>query len=802
MPDTNLAPHVLSRGPSGARIMIVGDAPSEHDIAFGYPFAGYSGQELSRMLHDAGIMLSECFLTYVARQRPFANDTDAWICQTKKDVAAHSADPSWQWVHDKLVAKPVVDGLSLLRQEINLVKPNVIIAVGNLAFWGLTGQWGVGDWRGSVMPSTLPNIPVTKIVPTYSPGLITRQWSWRAVCVNDLKRAAKEAQFPEIISPDYKFIIRPNFATAFAVLTDLKRKLDAAPTHLSIDIETRQGHIACIGIAWSKLDAVCIPLLCTERADGYWNAEEEVQLMLLLQQILTHRNLRGSGQNFLYDAQYFWRHLRYKPRIWMDTMIAQHVCWAGSPKALDYQASLYCEQYRFWKNEGKEWRVSAMGEDQLWHYNCEDCVRTFEIAEVHEKNLASLALEKVFDSQMTLYWLVLDTMIRGVRFDQQNRSKFALLLSDEIAAREQWFIDVLGHPLNPKSGPQMKKLFYDDLQMPVQRNRKTGQPSLDDEALRRIGVKEPLLLPIIRKISEYRSLNVFLSTFVNAPLDQDHRMRCSYNVAGTETFRFSSSENAFGSGTNLQNIPQGGDDGDGLELPNVRSLFLPDPGMTLFDTDLSSADLRVVVWESDEVEMKRMLSEGLDPYTEVAKEFYHDKSITKNDPRRKKFKSFCHGTNYLGTARGLAMRLGLSIHESESTQAWYFHRFPRIKERQEYMKEQLRKHHFVQNAFGYRRYYFDRIDDNVFREAAAWIPQSSVAVYINRIWERFVINIPQVQILLQVHDSLVGQFPSYLEKETLAKMDAEASQIYLPYTDPLVIPLGVKISSVNWGECA
>lgn len=522
--------------------------------------------------------------------------------------------------------------------------------------------------------------------------------------------------------------------------------------------------------------------------------------MFLLQQVFTHPNLRGSGQNFLYDAQYFWRHLRYKPRIWMDTMLAHHVCWAGTPKALDYQASIYCEHYAFWKNDGKEWRSSGMGEDQLWSYNCEDCVRTFEIAEVHDANIRQLNLTKVNDFQQSLFWFILDTMIRGVRFDQTHRNEFALTLSDEIARREQWFLDVLGHPLNPKSGAQMKRLFYEDLNLPIQRNRKTGQPSLDDESLNRLAQKEPLIRPIVRRISEYRSLGVFLSTFVNAPLDSDARMRCSYNIAGTETYRLSSSENAFGSGTNLQNVPKGGDDGDGLDLPNVRSLFLPDPGMTIFDTDLSSADLRVVVWESDESEMKRMLLEGLDPYTEVAKEFYHDKTIGKKDPRRQKFKSFCHGTNYLGSARGLAMRLGISVAESERTQAWYFHRFPRIRERQEFMKEQLRKHRYVQNGFGYRRYYFDRIDDDVFRQAAAWIPQSSVAIYINHVWVRCVLNIPQLEVLLQVHDSIVFQAPTYLKDVVREQVKAEAAKVAIPYADPLVIPLGVQQSDRNWGE--
>jgi DNA polymerase I - 3'-5' exonuclease and polymerase domains len=138
------------------------------------------------------------------------------------------------------------------------------------------------------------------------------------------------------------------------------------------------------------------------------------------------------------------------------------------------------------------------------------------------------------------------------------RAEFALELEDEIVERERFFRDLLGHPLNPRSAPQMKALFYDDLHCKPNWKRQPGMPptlTLDDKALEKISHEEPLLRPLIRGIQEHRSLNVFLSTFVNAPLDIDGRMRTSYNICGTETFRFSSSENAFGSGTNLQNIP-------------------------------------------------------------------------------------------------------------------------------------------------------------------------------------------------------------------------------------------------------
>jgi DNA polymerase-1 len=196
-----------------------------------------------------------------------------------------------------------------------------------------------------------------------------------------------------------------------------------------------------------------------------------------------------------------------------------------------------------------------------------------------------------------------------------------------------------------------------------------------------------------------------------------------------------------------------------------------------------------------------MLAAGLDPYTEIAKEFYNDGSIRKSDPRRQQFKSFAHGTNYLGTARGLAKRLGLSVAQAERTQAWYFRRFPRIRQWQDSLKSNLAATRSVSNKFGYRKYYFDRIDGQIYNRAAAWIPQSTVGLLINRIWANIRDNEPDIRILLQVHDSLVGQYPiakAAYYRERLA----ELSRITIPYpSDPLIIPTGIKTSQKSWGDC-
>jgi len=803
--------------------MILGEAPGEQEVLRGEPFCGYAGQELSNMLKDAGIMRSSCFVTNVIRVQPPGNDLSAFIPSKKSDIT-----PLHVNVQGKFVLPIVRDGLEMLKREIEMCRPNVILAFGNVSLWALTGKWGITSWRGSVLECNL-DLALDykpKVVPVYHPSMILRQWSWRPIAVHDIKRAATQSKFPELIRPEYSFVFRPDYSTAETVLKQLLNEADRRyrqPTgpglerigpddprlKLSVDIETRAGHIACIGIAWSKKDALCIPLMCVERPAGYWSEEEELQLHLLMKRLLTHQGVEVVGQNFAYDAQYFERWLLYTPRLVRDTMLAQHSMFSNMQKGLDFLSSMYCEHHEYWKDEGKEWDPKKHDEDQYWQYNCKDAVITFEVDETEQKAIQSLAasgwskLPEVEAFQQKLFWPVLDTMNAGIRADIKTRSQMAAMLFEEISKREQWLIDVLGFPVNIKSPLQMKDLFYGILKQKPILGRASGTPSCDDESMRKLAEREPLLKPIVRKISELRSLGVFLSTFVNAPLDVDGRLRCSFNIAGTETYRFASKKNAFGSGLNMQNIPKGSESDDGedaLDLPNVRSLFQPDPGKTFFDIDLDSADLRIVAWEAEISEMKAMLAEGKKVYVEVMKEYYKNPSMTKHDREYKLFKGLCHGTHYLGSSKGLAERLGLGVHEVDVIQKWYFGKFPNLKKWHNELKDQVLKRRMVENIFGYRQYFFDRIEGTIFNQAVAWIPQSTVGCLINRAYMNIHENHKDIQVLLQVHDSLAGQFDTSLGDDAIRRI-VDSAQIALPYDDPCIIPVGVVTSTKSWGEC-
>ena len=236
-------------------------------------------------------------------------------------------------------------------------------------------------------------------------------------------------------------------------------------------------------------------------------------------------------------------------------------------------------------------------------------------------------------------------------------------------------------------------------------------------------------------------------------------------------------------------------------IPNIRKMFIPDEGKEIFDLDLDSADLRIVTWESDCKWMKAQFAAGTKPYVEVAKEYYHDPSITKKHPAYSTFKKLCHGTNYMGKPPTIAAQCGLLVSEVERIQKWYFGMCPEIKKWQDDLVRRAMSTATMSNAFGYRRKWFDRIEGNILNEMVAWIPQSTVALIINHAYVQIDARLPDVEILLQVHDSLTGQFPTADRERHLADIVRE-STIVVPYPDPLIVPVGLKLSTDSWGDCA
>lgn len=816
--------------------MICGEAPGAQEDSVGKPFQGASGMELNRILHDADIMRSEVYVTNVCKFRPQNNDLDNFIAGTIK-----ARGPQHTQMRDRWVTKEVTEGYAELLAEIEMVKPNLIVTLGNLAMWTLTGNWGVTKWRGSQLVAEPPIISWVetlghnfKVIPTIHPAAVLRQWELRPVVVNDFRRARRHMQSRSYDNiPSWSFAVRPTYVQAVETLTRLISSADHTDTWIDFDIETKHGHIDCFCISWTKCDALCIPLMCRADKAGYWAADEEAYLVWLTYRLLTHPRVSVRWQNGLYDAQYVFKHWHFIPRGRQDTMISQHSAFCSLPKGLGFLGSMYADFYRYWKDEGKI--ASNEPEEQRWRYNGQDCVYTREAGEVLTTTLATMGLAEVDAHQQRLFYPVLKAMLRGVRVRDKVRKTMALELQEALSAREAFLYTVLGHSINTASSKQMQALFYDDLrQPPVMKRDKYGfmRPTCDDEALTRIAAREPLLKPICNAIADIRTLTKFMNDFVLMALDDDGRMRCSFNIAGDAggksapySYRLSSGKNAFGNGGNLQTIPSEKSKSTGkaaargsmdFTLPNIRTMYGPDAGFDFFDLDLDRADLQVVAWEADDPVLKSALRLGVDihllntyaidgteppPLDELVET--HPSYWGYRTPRkhlREFSKVFAHATDYLGKSKTVAAHTGRLVHEIDRAQKNYFGRYPGIKRYQDRIIAQVTKHRFVENRFGYRWYIFQRIDDQIMPAAVAWIPQSTVGAVINRIWLAFDEQLPQVQTLLQVHDSLAGQMPSHLKAELVPRM-RELSKIVVPYEDPLIIPTGIKTSPISWGDC-
>lgn len=833
---------IKSVGPKPARIMIVGEHPSVNDEQAGMPFQGQTGEELTKMLHEAGIARTECYITHVSKHRP--QNTDSRFLFKDGFTKTMKGTGKMCLPTDQLAAD-----LLTLEQEIREVKPNVIVAAGNMAHWALmrtaSAKSGIADWRGSELklPEYFKHDAV--VIPIYAPSTIMKQWAWRNITVHDLRVRAKRYMDTTVLQvPDYRFIVRPTFDQAMTTLLGLYKRLDASPSpmRIAVDIETRMHLTACIGLAWSTTEAMCIPLLCVENVDGYWHSEAEAAIYLALSDVLTHPKCAVVGQNFAYDSQYFGRYHGFLPRVTDDTMMMQHVCFPGIQKGLDFLSSMYCNFHQFWKNEGKEWNPKYQPEEQLWAYNCKDAVITYEVANELDKVIDKLGFRKQYDFQMELWHHVLTMMLRGVAINRQTRSDLALELMNALCEREHQINYIAGFPLNPRSPAQMQKFFYEDMGFPKQYSRKTRNAdgsrkvTTDEEALQAIIRKEPLLRDFVRLIVESRSLGVFLSTFVQARLGPDGRIRCYYNVAGAESLRYTSAEDAFGSGTNLQNLPRGNEEEIEItelvqyNLPNIRKLFIPDPGYEIGEVDLAGADAQVVAWDSDDEILKEIFRKNLKLHVENGKLMYGASMMGpdgKREPYYTRVKMGVHLTNYGGSAKTCAAALNITIHEAEKFQRRWFEIHPKILAWQERKQAELMRTRSVSNMFGYRRLYFDRIE-GLLGEALAWTPQSTVACVTNRaivncnplvtarmlqqeaaaidFQERDLRNLRRhqlkelgFQLLLQVHDSLVFQYPIRNRHQILPVLQ-QALSVTVPYPDPLVIPWGLKLSDKSWGD--
>ena len=352
-------------GPRDAKVLAIGEAFGEAELASGLPFAGTSGKELFFMLGEAWPDIwpeGHANIKHTAL-RDMANHTNYWLSMREEWLSRASVlftnvlnlHPPGNKLEifctDKAhvgpnYALPAISRAAYLRPEylpeverlfaeIREVRPNLVLALGNTACWALLRLTNIGSIRGAC---TWSQECAVKVLPTYHPAGVLRQWSWRTVVIADFMKARREAEFPEIRRPERQVICDPT-------LEDI-RFWSAAAVHapmLSVDIETARGQITCIGFARTEVNAIVIPFIRRDLSSYWPDHKSEVEAWKLVRDLLLCP-VAKLFQNGLYDIQYLWK-MGFRIRnAQHDTMLLHHSLYPELQKGLGFLGSIYSNE--------------------------------------------------------------------------------------------------------------------------------------------------------------------------------------------------------------------------------------------------------------------------------------------------------------------------------------------------------------------------------------------------------------------------------------------------------------------------
>lgn len=786
---------VPPEGPSDANVAVVGEAPGKNELRRGRPFIGKSGKLLRGLMDSVGLNTSECWITNVVKRKTPGNKTEKWRKQNPDEFDQH---------------------VRKLQEELQEIDPNVIIPVGKTALRTLCSKSKVGNWRGSIIPSTL--LQDQKCVPTYHPAAALRMYIWRYWIKFDLKRAKEESQTPAFPELGYNYILEPSFEECIAYLRRCQKG-----THHAFDIEVSGKEVSCISFA-AEGDGSAISIPFMKKTDRglreYFSASQETQIWTEIARLLEDEGIKSIAHNATFDTTFLHECYGIVPKQIHDTMVAQAILWPDFPKGLDFVTSIYTK-IPYYKDDGKH--AKALGRN-YWKYNAKDSIVLTEAFPQMVDDLRRTKRWDTYDHQRELIEPACFMTRRGVDADEEGLNEW----SQELGERYEELLDEIEEHtgeygrLNPNSPKQCKEYFYEFRgEKPYKYN---GKPTTREKAMKQLagtkGYEEASL------VLEARGLRKMKGTYADIDLDDDGRMRGSINVVGTRFGRFSSSQTIHGTGGNMQNLPYG-----------FREYLRPDDGYVGYEVDLGQAENRVVAYLGSDHNMIEAFESDQDIHSKTAgyvlrisyeealerhQKWEEAKEVGDKEAQRKYAaeigngmrsprywgKRSNHAFNYGMGKRKAARLLEIPPKEAGKLRQRYLEAYPGVEEFWQRVQDQLHENRELVNLLGRRYTFLDRINSSTLKDAYSFIPQSTVVDHLNLTALREVYEdqetYGELEVLNQVHDSIWFQIPLDLSWHEHAAM---LMQLCKSMESPLTcrgrqfsIPAEIEIAPNNFME--
>lgn len=812
--------YVPGIGPSNAKLALVGEAPGADEDRLLIPFSGKSGKLVDECLDYAGVPRSSVYLTNVCKVRPPNNDLNL--------------------LH--MVGHRLEDFLPQLEAEISALQPNCILAIGATALRALVGIDGIKHYRGSIL-QTRSGI---KVVPTLHPaGLLHSEgedsgltWKDLTYIKWDFARAVEESKFREYDIPRRNLIVCRSSI-------DLYRFLDKYSTHdlVSVDIETFRTIPICIALAFNSDEAISIPLANIH--GGFVPQSDLINLWKEVADILANPRIRKIGQNFKFDEKqltdclngtlFFGLRTR---SFFFDTLLAFRTLYPELPGKLEFITSVLTKE-PYYKEEGKGFNPKKDKFDRLLLYNAKDAAVTFECYERELEELRERNLDDFFFSRvMPLHPFYSRVESRGVRRDNFQQKYLLEKYKDKLKELQEE-LNSLCEPFigaerkinansNGASG-DVPWLVFVVLGFP--KRQSTDEKTLD--ALMRNHAKDGTKKRILELILELRKVRKVIGTYVEAEVDYRGRLLTSFRIAletgRTSTSILKSPVTTEPMGAAFQTLTKHGEVGS-----DIKSMYLPDDGCCILEPDLSGAEARVVAVLARDEKLKKIFKYNLDVHRitygwidsccpddllalffaetnedkiqELKKEINKILKQRIDDETRQIGKKFRHAGHYDMGKRTASEQTGLSEWRCGKILEKFHASNPNIRGVYHEGTRDILEHNdrTLVNPFGRVRQFLDRWGHELFKEAYAQIPQSTVSDQTKFAAIRVEKRCPFIKIFSESHDSFAAHTPIDKVDEVILVMKEELetpidfSKCSMGGNELLVIPAEITMYEKNW----
>jgi len=744
---------VPPEGSRYAKVILIGEAPAKEEVLTGRPFQGSAGRYLNRFLRLAGLRRNELYITNVSKNRA-PKDTMSLIPFQELEM--------WR--------KRLIDELN------GLFEPKILVPLGRYALESVTDKKGISNFRGSILTPRECIRHKCIVVPTLHPSVVHYNYSVWPLIVADLARVRKLAESDVPYEPPtFNFIIRPTFQQVIDTLEMLKK---ANFPMVVIDVETPHDRLSAIGLAWSRRDAISIPFYYGTGRD-YWTLEQEAEIWKKLAEVLPQLNL--ANQNVFFDWRILYEHnIRLKTPTW-DPMLMHHCLYPELPHRLDVITSIYTD-IPFYKKDEKGEKGSTLRagmERDHWIYNCYDVVAAFWSIENLRKELAEEGLIRVYiDLYAEMIEPLLEMNLRGVPVDVEQLKEARKVLKKLIEDYTQEIYEQTGCKLNVNSPKQVSELLFGTLNMQPYKGEKTGK-----KALKKLAYKYQSDIPTM--IIDIRAARKELSLFSEENV-VDGRVRCDYSLARTSSGRLASRKAFSRGGMNLQNVKRG----------EQRKFFVAEKGHILVGGDQKQAEARIVGWYARDRKFLDLFAKGKSIHLENAKNIFGE-YVEKDDPRYVISKSLIHGSNYGLSAFTFARIANIPLADAKRHLELYHSTYPGIRKVfHAYVEQEIKRCRTLVNPFGRRHIFFGRIGLELFKEAYAFLPQSTVSDVnkkaLKRLYKHYI-------VLLELHDGLILSVP---KGEVHFAIEALREAYDIPFQiwgETHTIPIEVSVGQ-NWAE--